>query len=483
MPIAEIRRALKSRRLVILQLLGVLSNSCVSEDKSEHHDVTGGLMRQADTGSPCEGSMALPDRPGYEVCKNGLVHRVAQASCEDTVVRRSDSTPDASAVPVGDAETAECKDENCLEREHGYCREYGFPLVTYVCAYGCTKDEQCDRGENCYCQAPVGSCTTANCNTDSDCGDGLLCAEYRDNSGCGHTPTYACQTLNDECAVDADCPTNAHCVPSAKGWECSFGESVCGRPFLIGDAARTAPLVEGPDRLRSAAVPLGGLSAAEREALGAHWAQIGLMEHASIAAFARFTLQLLQLGAPVELVAASAIAATDEAKHAELAFELATAYLSRPVGAGALRADDALSASSLQEVTRLVLHEGCVGETLAAMEATYALRHCKDAHVGMVLERIAKDEAAHSDLAWRFLRWALSVDPTLRDEVAAMRAALEKQMSPSGLRSESLSRLHERRLRSYGLVRARERLALRRRVIMSVIVPCLDAASCPRVAA
>lgn len=50
------------------------------------------------------------------------------------------------------------------------------------------------------------------------------------------------------------------------------------------------------------------------------------MEHASVAAFARFTLQLLAMGAPAELVQASVGAAADELDHARLRFGIADRF-------------------------------------------------------------------------------------------------------------------------------------------------------------
>jgi hypothetical protein len=49
------------------------------------------------------------------------------------------------------------------------------------------------------------------------------------------------------------------------------------------------------------------------------------MEHASVAAFARFTLDLLALGAPADLVQSAQQALGDEIAHAELCFGLAGA--------------------------------------------------------------------------------------------------------------------------------------------------------------
>ncbi len=82
------------------------------------------------------------------------------------------------------------------------------------------------------------------------------------------------------------------------------------------------------------ALDVSGLALEEREALGAAWLRNALMEHASIAAFARFTLELLAVGAPADLIRDSNAAASDETRHAELCFALASEYLGESEGPG-----------------------------------------------------------------------------------------------------------------------------------------------------
>ena len=60
---------------------------------------------------------------------------------------------------------------------------------------------------------------------------------------------------------------------------------------------------------------LRGLDEETRLALGAWWAEIAALEHASVASFARFTLQLLSLGAPPELLADVGQASADEIRR------------------------------------------------------------------------------------------------------------------------------------------------------------------------
>ena len=117
----------------------------------------------------------------------------------------------------------------------------------------------------------------------------------------GLAPSLACE----DAEVTAGC--------TLRGAERVCTPSACGRPFLVATAPRLAPLEKRADWLDATLAPeFGKLTPLERAQLAAHWAHLGQMEHASIAAFARFGLQLLSLGAPSELVEACNHALADE---------------------------------------------------------------------------------------------------------------------------------------------------------------------------
>jgi hypothetical protein len=156
---------------------------------------------------------------------------------------------------------------------------------------------------------------------------------------------------------------------------------------------RLAPPVERSDWCQEVGLDARQLSEAERSELTAHWQEMGLMEHASVAAFARFTLQLLQLGAPSELIDAAQQALIDETRHARQAFALASAYAGRAIGPGPLATGDALADDSLETLLFNTVLEGCIGETVAAMEARVASERCSDPVVRGILAGIAEDEA------------------------------------------------------------------------------------------
>jgi hypothetical protein len=144
----------------------------------------------------------------------------------------------------------------------------------------------------------------------------------------------------------------------------------------------------------------------ERDAaLAEAWSSDARMEHASIASFARATLELLAVGAPPALVSATQQASLDEVEHARLCFALASRYAGRELGPGPLAVVGPRSAD-LVRLACDVFVEGCVGETIAALAAVRAGRGCEDEVVREVLAKIADDEARHAAVAWATLGWA-----------------------------------------------------------------------------
>lgn len=202
------------------------------------------------------------------------------------------------------------------------------------------------------------------------------------------------------------------------------GITVEGRPFLVHDCPRVAPLEVGPGW--QDALDLEGAlpDAAQSAALIEHYTHWALCEHASIAAFARFTLQLLALGAPADLVARASAAIADETRHASLGFGLVAQLGGAPVRPGALPIDGALEReTTLEHVLRLTVREGILGETLAALEAMVSADTTEISSLAPRLRELADDEARHAELAFSFAAWALTQDPDLghviEDEVAA----------------------------------------------------------------
>jgi hypothetical protein len=165
----------------------------------------------------------------------------------------------------------------------------------------------------------------------------------------------------------------------------------------------------------------------------------------------------------------------DEVGHAQDCFALARRYADSDVGPGPLALEGALEESDATAIVVGTVREGCVGETLAALEAAEALQHCDDAAARRVLERIVVDETRHAELAWRFVAWALQTasgtprGTELRNLVQATFAA-ELATAAGG----SIGEL-DREMARHGVLSMPVRQALRARALRDVVAPCAAA--------
>lgn len=197
---------------------------------------------------------------------------------------------------------------------------------------------------------------------------------------------------------------------------------VMGRPFLMADGTPLLASVQNSSEgsswcdseLTEQEVQL---SSADTNMARDRWIQDARAEHASVAAFSRFSLQLMAVAAPADLVAAAHLAAVDEVKHAQLCFGLAkTLSRSDDVATPGPFTIPSGSVEITSDVGTMVFHtalEGCVGETVSVVQALFELQTLplssnglKD-QVGEVLTTIFEDEARHAALAWRTLLWAV----------------------------------------------------------------------------
>jgi hypothetical protein len=408
--------------------------------------------------------IALPARPPIEHCEGGWKHRAVASACP---------LPRSEPVEPTDEDTCS-EDADCADAAHGFCAPYaaGNAAPGNHCQYGCVEDSDCASGQICECGSPSGRCVTSSCKDDFDCGGDLLCASYDPLPGCSAT-AYACQSPEDECTSDADCAGEV-CTVVGDHRECSRPTCVVGRPFLIDGEERLATASDRSDWLETCLEPdLTGLAAGARESLAEAWTRVALMEHASIAAFARFTLELLAFGAPAALVQSSSQAMRDEIEHARQAFALASVYAGAPRGPGPLDVGGSLSCVELEACVLNAFVEGCVGETVAALEAREASELATDPTVRRVLSRVAEEEARHALLAFEFVKWALPRGGAgLRDGLLRVLSAEIANSTLTTARA-SADTTESHALVAHGILPEARRLALRRNVLLDVVAPCL----------
>ena len=151
--------------------------------------------------------------------------------------------------------------------------------------------------------------------------------------------------------------------------------------------------------------------------IGEHWLQHAEAEHASIASFARHTLQLMSIGAPSVLLAASQQASLDEIKHAKICYGIASAFLDTDFFPGPLEVKDSMSQMNIKDIIQSLVKEGCIEETLSAMEARFQARWTDIPAIKDSLDTIAIEETSHAQLAWNTISWIIGKYPEEKQHI------------------------------------------------------------------
>jgi hypothetical protein len=166
----------------------------------------------------------------------------------------------------------------------------------------------------------------------------------------------------------------------------------------------------------------------------------------------------------------------DETEHARLCFGIASRYRGEGVGPGPLAIEGSLEQTSLEDIVITAIREGCVGETIAAIEASEAAEHATDPAIAGALRRISADETRHAELAWRFVQWALERGGAELE--ASVRAEFDRQARGAGAGDTALSP-GDRALLRNGVVPPALRETLRSQALMQVVAPCARALGRP----
>lgn len=406
----------------------------------------------------------LPTAKGYVQEEDGTVHRASATTCDAVNPRPACVDPGQHATCTSDTACKDGANPRCIQDSGqigSFCQ----------CDYSCATDSDCKADEVCVCGEALGGshhsmCVTALCKQDSDCASGT-CGVSVQHNGCSETRVLACRTTADTCTRNADCNAPETCAydsHTAK-WTCHTVNCVIGRPLLIDGAARTAPGITRNDWHDNPA--LSDLDPTTAAALATHWQEIAALEHASVASFARFTLELLALAAPPDLLAEAQRAALDEVEHARLAFGLASRFAGRPIGPGPLRTTDLDLARPLAAFVTALVHEGCVGETLGAAEAELQAEHA-DPTLAPRLRQVAADETRHAALAWRTLQWLLA-----RHGAPVREAALTALTESTAQLADTHDRPGTPTAPQWGLLPHTTLMAHRRQTLDAVVRPLL----------
>lgn len=426
------------------------------------------------------------------VLRRTLLAALGLSACAGSVDKPAGDANPTDVVPdtdTGDTEeptTGVCPEaESLLDRDGapaGYirCADGAINRTdSHVWASGtCTTDDDCGVGSVCIGDdiAGVGNdqafCIEADCETSADC-DSAECGLSSYDDGCGPIVRLTCRTDEDECRSDDNCTDSAdQCVTpywSEAVWVCAGYDCAIGRPLVLEGANGQRNGIVADIRIAPGQVShIDGLDHETRSVLAAWWAHVAQMEHASVASFARVTLELMSLGAPPDLLRGVQAAASDEIDHAQLAFQQASRFAGVTLAPAPMATAGVAPRMGAEAVLKGLISEACVGETVGVAEARAALSGCTDASLKAVFTKIIDDETRHAALAWRTLAWLLDQHPEL------VRVAEETfAEATSALLAGEVISMPDRP--EWGLLGASRRASLRQEAVLTVVLPCSQA--------
>ncbi len=177
---------------------------------------------------------------------------------------------------------------------------------------------------------------------------------------------------------------------------------------------------------------------------GELFANVAILEAASVTAFRRLHRELAASGAPSELLERIRVAARDEIRHTRAMKALAEKYGVTPA---APKVAPPKRNRSLFEIALENAREGCVRETYGALVAHLQAAQAEDADVRKTMSVIADEETEHAALSWDIAAWMetqlgegerAALGEERRNAIAALARDLESEGDPKALAASGM---------------------------------------------
>jgi hypothetical protein len=161
-------------------------------------------------------------------------------------------------------------------------------------------------------------------------------------------------------------------------------------------------------------------------------------------------------------------------RHARVSFGVAARFAGASFGPARLDTSGTTPLrATLYDLIATTIRDGCVNETVSALRVCAAANAASDPAVRAALERIAADEAAHAELAWHTVAWALRAGGAEAVQLAEQAFAEALAVGSSAAAAE----LHTGTdaLRAYGQLGEHEAAQVTLATLADVVAPCAHA--------
>ena len=266
-----------------------------------------------------------------------------------------------------------------------------------------------------------------------------------------------------------------------------------GRPFVVNGKSRTTfsqtcnkdvcSNRRHADSWKMGPPPSISENSSYNQEIGRRWLEQAEAEHASIAAFARNTLYLMHLGSTAGLLMTSQEAGMEKINHTKLSYGIATTFIGHDLAPGPLNVDGCLDEVDLKIITRSVVLDGCIEDTILAIETAQRANSSEDLAIKSALNQMAWDNAKHAQYAWDTLEWIIEKFPEIRGFVLeTLKIELERNLQnvechslkkeiPSTCTKPGTDSEEITMFRKYGLMTEDERINIRQTVMKKAIEP------------
>ena len=354
----------------------------------------------------------------------------------------------------------------------------------------CDTDANCPNNQQCFCgfdQFPGSRCIAAECQDSTECEIGG-CGVSVFEDGCSRVESLACYTANDACRGGDECTETGlnACYATPDGWSCSDFNCAVGRPLTNGTSYQMAPLSSGDGWTNDdLTINCAYLSKEEIATVISHWENVTQLEHSSIASFSRFSLQMMAMGAPADILLAIQKATSDEIRHTQRAADILSGLIGSKVTLGAFPIKGLSIESSREALISNLIKEACFAETLGVAELTAALKWCDHPEISAHLSEVLEEETEHAHLAWKALKWLVESAPIQEQDqlnvlvqttFAEVSQAFGLTYSESLISERSSSAMVQANINCFGVLTEHQTQQVRAEAFKSVIMPALKAA-------
>jgi hypothetical protein len=207
-----------------------------------------------------------------------------------------------------------------------------------------------------------------------------------------------------------------------------------------------------------------------------HWKVSLRYEHASVASFARFAIDLMTIEAPLEMIERAQKCSLEEIEHAKICALVVGKIMAAKEGEnerfavklGKFPKHHVEFDGDLARLCKAVAFEGCINESIAAAHLLYASQLCSNESLKALLKYVAEQEWGHAVFAFDCFYWMMEQLP-LEDRIS-IQSKIENELRDVLDNLKKNTKGNER-CEAFGVLSGLEEGLVRAQVVHKILMP------------